>query len=59
MNKALWLDSVNQKKILKYKKLEGGVSSEVYKVVTKKKIFCIKRSLRKLLVKKEFQNGMN
>ena len=59
MSKALWLDSVNQKKILKYKKLEGGVSSEVYKVVTKNKVFCIKRSLRKLLVKKEFQNGMN
>ena len=54
MSKALWLDSVNQKKILKYKKLEGGVSSEVYKVVTKKKVFCIKRSLRKLLVKKEW-----
>ncbi len=54
MQKALWLDSVNKEKIIKYKKLEGGVSSEVYHVKTNKNEYCIKRSLRKLLVKKEW-----
>ena len=54
MQKALWLDSINKEKIIKYKKLEGGVSSEVYHVKTNKSEYCIKRSLKKLLVKKEW-----
>ena len=54
MRKALWLDSINKEKIIKYKKLEGGVSSEVYHVETDKNEYCIKRSLKKLLVKKEW-----
>ena len=54
MEKALWLERINQEKIIEYKRLEGGVSSEVYKVITKKNIYCIKRSLNKLLVKKEW-----
>ena len=54
MKQALWLDSISNNKILKYSRLKGGVSSEVYKVVTKKNIYCIKRSLKKLLVQKEW-----
>ena len=54
MQKALWLDSINKEKIIKYKKLEGGVSSEVYHVKTNKNEYCVKRSLRKLLVKKKW-----
>ncbi len=54
MKKGLWLETVNQNKILNYKKLRGGVSSEVYKIVTKDYIYCIKRSLKKLLVKKKW-----
>ena len=54
MTKALWLDSINKEKIIKYRKLAGGVSSEVYHVKTDKNDYCIKRSLKKLLVKKEW-----
>tara|TARA_Y100000768_G_scaffold24462_1_gene16484 strand:- start:466 stop:1437 length:972 start_codon:yes stop_codon:yes gene_type:complete len=54
MKKALWLKSINQEKIIKYRKLEGGVSSEVYHVTTDKNEYCIKRSLKKLLVKKKW-----
>ena len=53
MRKALWLNSINKEKIIKYKKLKGGVSSEVYHVKTDKNEYCIKRSLKKLLVKKD------
>ena len=35
MKKSLWLNSVNQEKILSYQRLKGGVSSEVYKIRTK------------------------
>jgi len=59
MQKALWLDSINQEKIIKYKRLEGGVSSEVYYVKTNKIDYCIKRSLRKLLVKKKWIANTN
>ena len=59
MQKALWLDSINKEKIIKYKKLEGGVSSEVYHVKTNKNEYCIKRSLRKLLVKKKWIANTN
>ena len=52
MKKALWLDSINKEKILNYKRLKGGVSSEVYKVTTNTKTYCVKRSLKKLMVKK-------
>ena len=53
MHKAIWLDTINQEKIIRYKKLTGGVSSEVYHVKTNKNNYCIKRSLKKLLVKKK------
>ena len=59
MQKALWLDSINQEKIIKYKRLEGGVSSEVYYVKTNKSDYCIKRSLKKLLVKKNWIANTN
>ena len=59
MQKALWLNSINKEKIIKYKKLKGGVSSEVYHVKTDKNEYCIKRSLRKLLVKKEWMVDTN
>ena len=59
MQKALWLDSINKEKIVKYKKLEGGVSSEVYYVKTNKNEYCIKRSLKKLLVKKDWIANTN
>ena len=53
MKKALWLDSINQEKIINFERLKGGVSSEVYKIRTKKNYYCVKRSLKKLLVKKK------
>jgi len=59
MKKALWLDSINQEKIIKHKRLEGGVSSQVYHVKTKKNNYCIKRSLKKLLVKKKWEVDTN
>ena len=59
MQKALWLKSINKEKIIEYKRLEGGVSSEVYYVKTNKKEYCIKRSLKKLLVKKEWIANTN
>ena len=54
MHKAIWLDTINQEKIIQYKKLTGGVSSEVYHVKTIKNNYCIKRSLKRLLVKKKW-----
>ena len=54
MHKAIWLDTINQEKIIQYKKLTGGVSSEVYHVKTNKNNYCIKRSLKRLLVKKKW-----
>ena len=54
MAKKFWINKINKEKIVDYKKLEGGVSSEVYKVNTKKKTYCVKRSLEKLLVEKEW-----
>jgi len=54
MKKALWLKYFKNEKITSYKKLKGGVSSEVYKIKTSKNIYCIKRSLKKLLVKKDW-----
>ena len=59
MKKALWLDSINQEKIIKYKRLEGGVSSEVFHVKTFKSDYCIKRSLKQLLVKKNWTVDTN
>ena len=59
MKRALWLNSINQEKIIKYKKLEGGVSSEVYHVKTYKNDYCIKKSLKKLLVKKNWISDTN
>ena len=54
MHKAIWLDTINQEKIIQYKKLTGGVSSEVYYIKTNKNNYCIKRSLKRLLVKKKW-----
>ena len=49
-----WLKKINNKKILEIKRLKGGVSCEVYKAKTIKDIYCIKRALPKLLVKKDW-----
>ena len=54
MNATLWINKINNEKIIDFKRLEGGVSSEVYKVKTKKNFYCLKRSLSKLLVEKEW-----
>jgi len=54
LSATLWINKINNEKIIDFKKLEGGVSSEVYKVKTKKNFYCLKRSLSKLLVKKEW-----
>ena len=59
MHKAIWLDTINQEKIIQYKKLTGGVSSEVYHVKTNKNNYCIKRSLKRLLVKKKWIANTN
>ena len=59
MHKAIWLDTINQEKIIQYKKLTGGVSSEVYHVRTNKNNYCIKRSLKRLLVKKKWIANTN
>jgi len=59
MHKAIWLDTINQEKIIQYKKLTGGVSSEVYHVKTYKNNYCIKRSLKRLLVKKKWIANTN
>ena len=59
MHKAIWLDTINQEKIIQYKKLRGGVSSEVYHVRTNKNNYCIKRSLKRLLVKKKWIANTN
>jgi len=59
MHKAIWLDTINQEKIVQYKKLAGGVSSEVYHVRTNKNNYCIKRSLKRLLVKKKWIANTN
>ena len=59
MHKAIWLDTINQEKIIQYKKLTGGVSSEVYHVKTIKNNYCIKRSLKRLLVKKKWIANTN
>ncbi len=59
MKKALWLDSINQEKIINFERLKGGVSSEVYKIRTKKNYYCVKRSLKKLLVKKKWIANTN
>ena len=59
MHKAIWLDTINQEKIIQYKKLAGGVSSEVYHVRTNKNNYCIKRSLKRLLVKKKWIANTN
>lgn len=50
----IWINRINNEEIIKYTKLDGGVSSDVYKVKTKSKYFCIKRSLPKLKVEKEW-----
>ena len=47
------LKKINNKKILEIERLTGGVSCEVYKVKTINNIYCIKRALPKLLVKKD------
>jgi len=59
MKQAIWLDAINNHKILEYKRLKGGVSSEVYEVRTKLNSFCLKRSLKKLLVKKNWIVNQN
>ena len=59
MHKAIWLDTINQEKIIQFKKLTGGVSSEVYHVKTIKNNYCIKRSLKRLLVKKKWIANTN
>ena len=48
------LKKINNKKILEIERLTGGVSCEVYKVKTINNIYCIKRALPKLLVKKDW-----
>ena len=50
----IWINKINNESIINFSMLDGGVSSEVYKVTTKSKIYCIKRSLSKLLVKKDW-----
>ena len=52
--KDLWINKIGKEFIIEAIKLEGGVSSDVFKVKTKKNIYCIKRSLPKLRVKKEW-----
>ena len=59
MKQAIWLDAINNHKIINYKRLKGGVSSEVYEVRTKLNSFCLKRSLKKLLVKKNWIVNQN
>ena len=59
MKQAIWLDVINKHKILEYKRLKGGVSSEVYEVRIKQNSFCLKRSLKKLLVKKNWIVNQN
>ena len=54
MKDTLWINEINNEKIIDYKRLKGGVSSQVYRVKTNKKIYCVKRSLSKLLVKKDW-----
>ena len=54
MKHSFFLNKINEEDIIDYKKIEGGVSSEVYKVRTSKKSYCVKRSLAKLLVKKDW-----
>ena len=49
-----WLKKIYKEPIVHIKKLEGGVSSDVYKVQTNSKTYCIKRSLPKLRVMKEW-----
>ena len=49
-----WLKKIYKEPIIHIKKLEGGVSSDVYKVQTNSKTYCIKRSLPKLRVLKEW-----
>lgn len=50
----IWITKIDNSLIIDFKRLEGGVSSDVFKVKTKKKLYCIKRSLPKLRVKKEW-----
>ena len=59
MNNSLWLDTINKEKILSYKRLKGGVSSEVYKIKTTNNLYCLKRCLKKLLVKKKWIVDIN
>ena len=59
MKNSLWLDSINNEKILNFKRLKGGVSSEVYRVKTENNFYCIKRCLNKLLVKKNWVVDIN
>ena len=49
-----WLKKIYTEPIIHIRKLEGGVSSDVYKVQTNSKTYCIKRSLPKLRVMKEW-----
>ena len=49
-----WLKKIYKEPIIHIRKLEGGVSSDVYKVQTNSKTYCIKRSLPKLRVMKEW-----
>lgn len=53
-NKEFWINKIDNNPIINFTKLEGGVSSDVYKVETKTKLYCVKRSLPKLRVKKEW-----
>ena len=50
----IWIRKIDNNPIIDFKRLEGGVSSDVFKVKTKKKIYCLKRSLPKLRVEKEW-----
>ena len=53
-NHKIWIEKIDNFPIIDFEKLEGGVSSEVFKVKTKKKLYCLKRSLPKLRVKKDW-----
>ena len=54
LRNKLWINKINNDQIIDFTRMEGGVSSEVYKVKTSNKTYCVKRSLAKLLVKKEW-----
>ena len=52
--KDFWIKKINNQSIISFEELKGGVSSDVYKVKTSENTYCVKRSVPKLRVKKEW-----